>query len=310
LILTLTVNPAIDRNVTVDRLVFDDRAYILDTNETPGGRGLNASQVLHSFGAKTEAVLTAGGETGSRMRQMLSTSGFPVHLVPATSPTRLNMNITDRQGLTVKLNEKGSPLLAEELQELEKAVHQRLPEARWMMLCGSLPPGVPDDLYARLIETARALGVKTLLDTDGEPLLLGLEAHPTVVAPNQQEAERLLGKVLLTRAQMIDAAERIRMMGAERVLLSLGSRGVMGSEDGRLVEAIPPRVDVVCPIGAGDALGASFVWSMRRGTDFSDALRWGVAAGTASAMLPGVSFANVEQTRDIYEQVQVRENAR
>ena len=310
MILTLTVNPAIDRNVTVDRLVFDDRAYILDTNETPGGRGLNSSQVLHSFGAKTEAVLTAGGETGSRMRQMLSSSGFPVHLVPAASPTRLNMNITDKQGLTVKLNEKGSPLLPEELRELEKAVHQRLPEARWMMLCGSLPPGVPDDLYARLIETARALGVKTLLDTDGEPLLLGLEAHPTVVAPNQQEAERLLGKVLLTRAQMIDAAERIRMMGAERVVLSLGSRGVMGAEDGRLVEAIPPRVDVVCPIGAGDALGASFVWSMRRGTDFAEALRWGVAAGTASAMLPGVTFANVEQTREIYEQVQVRENAR
>ena len=112
MILTLTVNPAIDRNVTVDRLVFDDRAYILDTNETPGGRGLNASQVLHSFGAKTEAVLTAGGDTGSRMRQMLASSGFPVHLVPSASPTRLNMNITDKQGLTVKLNEKGSPPLS------------------------------------------------------------------------------------------------------------------------------------------------------------------------------------------------------
>jgi len=310
LILTLTVNPAIDRNVTVDRLVFDDRAYILDTNDTPGGRGLNASQVLASFGARTEAVLTAGGESGGRMREMLADSGFPVHLVDVASPTRVNMNITDKQGLTVKLNEKGAPLSADELKALEKAVHQRLPEARWMMLCGSLPPGAPDDLYARLIETARALGVKTILDTDGAPLMQGLEAHPTIVSPNQQEAERLLGRVLLTRAQMIEAAEQIRMMGAERVVLSLGSRGVMGSEDGRLVEAIPPRVDVVCPIGAGDALAASFVWAMRRGTDFAEALRWGVAAGTASAMLPGVTFASFDQTREIYEQVQVRESAR
>jgi fructose-1-phosphate kinase PfkB-like protein len=120
----------------------------------------------------------------------------------------------------------------------------------------------------------------------------------------------LLNKALLTRAQMMEAAERIRLMGPEMVLLSLGSRGCMAAREGEFVEAVPPRVDVVCPIGAGDALAASFVWSMRRGDDLKDALRWGVAAGTASAMLPGVSFASHEQTRQIYEQVTIREISR
>ncbi|MBL8173457.1 MAG: 1-phosphofructokinase family hexose kinase [Bryobacterales bacterium] len=310
MILTLTVNPAIDRNITVDQLVFEDRAYILDTREAAGGRGINNSCVIHSFGGKTTAVCTAGGETGARLKQLLRCCGYGVETVEVQAPTRTNLNISDRQGLTIKLNEKGAPIGPAEIKSIEQAVGRLLPQARWCMLCGSMPPGMPADFYARLIETSKALGVKTLLDTDGEALETGLEAGPTVVAPNQQEAERLLNKALLTRVQFQDAAERIRLMGAQMVLLSLGSRGCIGAREGLLVEAVPPRVDVVCPIGAGDALAASWVWAMRRSDDFADALRWGVAAGTASATLPGVSFASFDQTRAVYDQVQIREVSR
>jgi len=310
LILTLTVNPAIDRNITVDQLVFEDRAYILSSEESPGGRGLNNSCVIHSFGGKTAAVATAGGEPGMRLKEMLGSCGFQVDTVEVQAPTRTNMNISDRHGLTIKLNEKGAPITPDEVKQVELAVSKRLPEAKWMMLCGSLPPGVPDDFYARLIENAKPLGVRTLLDTDGRALEAGIEAGPTVVAPNQQEAERLLNKALLTRMQFQEAAERIRLMGPQMVVLSLGSRGCLGARDGLIVEAVPPRVEVVCPIGAGDALAASFVWAMRRKDDFVDALRWGVAAGTASAMLPGVTFASYSQAKEIYRNVQVRDNPR
>lgn len=312
MILTLTVNPAIDHNLTVDQLVFEDRAYILETQDTPGGRGINNSLVIHSFGGKTAAVATAGGEPGERLKKMLNSGscGFPVDLVPVKATTRTNMNITDRHGLTIKLNERGLAIDADEVKQIEQAMAKRLPEAKWVMLCGSLPPGVPDDFYARLIEVSKALGVKTLLDTDGPALEVGLEAGPTVVAPNQQEAERLLNKALLTRIQMMDAADRIRMMGAQSVVLSVGSRGCIGSREGQIVEVVPPRVDVVCPIGAGDALAASFVWAMRKQDDFIDAMRWGVAAGTASAALPGLTMANFKQTKVIYDQVQVRDNPR
>ena len=100
MILTLTVNPAIDRNVTVDRLVFEDRAYILSSGESPGGRGINASCVIHSFGGKTAAMAPSGGKNGSRFEQLLSGCGFPIHLVHIKNEVRTNLTVTDKSGLT------------------------------------------------------------------------------------------------------------------------------------------------------------------------------------------------------------------
>lgn len=306
MILTLTLNPAIDHNVTADRLVFDDRAYILEMNDVPGGRGIHASMVIHAFGGKTEAIATAGGASGERLKTFLADRGFATHLVPIANEIRTNLTITDKHGLTVKLNELGPELTPDEVAEVEKAVERHLPKAKWLMLCGSTPPGVPQDFYARLVDLARSRKVKTLVDADGDALLYAIEARPTVATPNQQEAERLLSRALLARSHYIEATERIQAMGVEQVVLSLGSRGAMGITDGQIFEAVPPRLDAVCPIGAGDALAAAFVWALNRGKSFHEALRWGVAAGSASAMLPGVTFASLDQTRAMFKRVEVR----
>lgn len=306
LILTLTLNPAIDQNISADQLVFDDRAYILDTFESAGGRGINASRVIHSFGGKTLAIAFSGGDSGTHFEFLMKNYGFPAEFVPMKNAIRHNLAITDKQGLSVKLNERGPELQPAEVKAIEKAVVQRLPKAKWLMLCGSLPPGVPTHFYSQLIEAARQQGVHTLLDTDSDPLTLSIEAGPTVVTPNQSEAERLLSRALLTRSHFVDAAQRIREMGAENVVLSLGARGAVGCSPDQVIEAIPPRVDAVCPIGAGDAMAAAFTWAMTKGKPFAEALRWGVAAGTASAMLPGISYPTLEQTRDIYKRVQMK----
>lgn len=306
MILSLTLNPALDQNVQADRLVFEDRAYILSTNETAGGRGINASRVIESFGGETMAITCSGGKNGKRMEELLSSEKFPIELVRIKNNIRSNLTVVDKQGLAVKLNERGPHLLASELAKVEKAVLQQLPRARWMMLCGSLPPGVPSDYYARLIRSAQAAGVKVLLDTDGDALLHGLEAEPFAVAPNQAEAERLLNRALITRQHFHDAARRIVEMGARCVVLSLGSRGAVGATERELVEAIPPVIDAVCPIGAGDALAAAFVWALHSGKDFGEAVRWGVACGTASAMLPGINFADFPQTEAVYRKVDLR----
>lgn len=306
MILTLTVNPAIDQNVSADRLVFDDRAYILETSEAPGGRGINASMVIHSFNGKTFAIATAGGEAGEHFRDALREKKFQFNLVPIKNEIRTNLTITDKHGLTVKLNEKGPELSKEEIQRIEETVKKQLPKAKWLMLCGSLPRGVPDDFYAKLVEAARAAKVNTLIDADGEALIQAIEAKPTLVTPNQQEAERVLNRALLARSHHIEAVERIQTMGAEQVLLSLGSRGAIAMDKDRIYEAVPPSIDAVCPIGAGDAMAAAFTWARWKNKEFWEALRWGVAAGTASAALPGVTFANLEQTKAIYKKVEVR----
>jgi 1-phosphofructokinase family hexose kinase len=306
LILTVTINPSVDRNIEVDRLVFEDRAYILSRSDSAGGRGMNASRVLHSFGAKTLAIVTSGGMNGPRLEKLAAKSGFPVKVVPIHNEIRVNLTITDKQGLAIRLNERGPKITPEELTRLEKVVANRLESATWLMLCGSIPPGVSTDFYTKLIRMARERKVKTLLDTDGDALLHGIEAGPTIVSPNQPEAERLLNRALITRAQFLEAATRIKAMGAESVILSLGGRGVVAINDNQLLEVVPPRTDAVSPLGAGDALAAAYVWAATKKKDFADCVRWAVAAGTASAMQPGLVFASLEQTKEVYKSVEIR----
>ena len=309
MILTLTINPAIDRTITVDKLVFEDRAYIQSTTDTAGGRGVNASRVLHDFGARTAAILTTGGETGAQLKSLIANFGFPTDCVDVESSTRTNLTISDKHGLTLKLNEQGTPLMHSELEAVRHAVERRLVKAQWLLLCGSVPPGVPAHFYAELIELAHSRKVKTLLDTDGPVLEAGMEAKPTVVKPNQAEAERLLHRALISRQQVLEAVRDLKAMGPEMVILSLGGRGAIAATNDALLEAIPPRIDPVSPIGAGDALSAAFVWALTKRKPVSDALCWGVAAGTASTLLPGVETTSFAQTKAVYSRVEIRQLA-
>ncbi len=306
MILTLTINPAIDRTVMVDRLVFDDRAYILARKEDVGGRGVNASCAINSFGAATTAIVTAGGEAGARIEKYLKKHSFRSEIVRIENESRTNLTISDKQGLTIKLNELGASISELELKRLRAAVEKWIPKATWLMICGSIPPGVSPHFYSELIGIASRKGVKTLLDTDGDALLYGIEAKPTAVTPNQQEAERLLSRALMTRSQFFEAAERIQTLGAKSVVLSLGARGAVAADGKQLLEVLAPRVDALCPIGAGDALAAAFVWASAKKRPFQEAIRWAVAAGTASVVLPGMAMANLEQTREMFKRVEVR----
>ncbi len=306
MIVTLTINPAIDQNIAADRLVFEDRAYILSQSESAGGRGIISSSVLHSFGSKTLAIVTSGGKTGKRLEKLLAASGYPVEVVPIEEEIRQNFTITDKYGLTIKLNQAGPPISSKELEQIEHTVCRNLKKAEWLMLCGSIPPGVAPDFYRDLIRVAQKHNVKTLLDTDGEALAHGVEACPTVVKPSQQEAERLLNRALITRAHFLEAATRIKAMGPETVLISLGSRGAIATDGHRVVEALAPRIDTGSPIGAGDAMAAAYVWAITKKKDFPDAVRWSVAEGTASAKLPGMNSGTLEQAKAVYKAVEIR----
>ena len=306
MIVTLTINPAIDRIISIDRLAFEDRAYINSSRESAGGRGINVSSVIHSFGGETLAVLISGGDSGKRLEGLLGKCGYRIAVVPVQNEIRTNLTVTDKHGLTVNLNEAGPQLGKAEVARVERVVRDTLDHASWLMVCGSIPPGVPPAFYGKLVSMARHKKVKTLLHADGEALREGIAARPTVVAPNEQEAGRLLGQTLLTRTHFLEAAERIRQMGADSVVLTLGSRGAVGAFADGLMEALAPRIDAVCAIGAGDALMAAYAWARGRRTSVADALRWGVAAGTATACLPGMNFASLAQAREIYRQVEVR----
>lgn len=307
MIVTLTVNPAIDHTITTDRISYEDRIYVRSSFEQAGGKGINAARVIRGFEAGVVALATCGGGAGKRFAGLLKASGLPVTLIPIRQPIRRNLTISDLQGLTLKLDEAGPEISREEEQTIEAAVRLHLKDARWLLLCGSLPRGMNPDFYARLIQMAREQNVKTLLDTGGDALRLGLEARPTMVKPNRPEAEKLLNRHLLTRQQSIEALQEISRMGPESVVLSLGSQGAMGASRNGHYQALAPEIQQACPIGAGDALAATCVWALSNNESFPEALRWGVAAGTAAAATPGTAFASLKETQQMREQVQVEE---
>lgn len=310
MIVTLTLNPAIDRTIGVDHLAFEDRSYIQSRSESAGGRGLNSSRVIHSFGGETLAVTIAGGESGVRLHEYLGQEGFRTRTVEVRNEIRTNLTITDQRGLTVNLNERGPELTAAEVRKIERAMESAMDRAQWLLLCGSLPPGVPSSFYANLIARARVKKVRTLLHASGDALREGIAARPSVVTPNQSEAERLVGRSLLTRVQYLEAAAEIHAMGPQAVVLSLASRGAVGAFSSGLYEAVPPLIEAVCPIGSGDALTAAYSWRVHKTSSPTaatgvDALRWGVAAGTASALLPGMNFASFQETERMYHRVEM-----
>jgi 6-phosphofructokinase 2 len=307
LIVTVTLNPAIDRAIGVDHLAFEDRSYIQSSSESAGGRGLNSSRVIHSFGGETLALTIAGGESGARLRAYLRHEGFRSSAVAVRNDIRTNLTITDRRGLTVNLNERGPELTGAEVGKIERSVASALDRAKWLLLCGSVPPGVPASFYAKLIALARKKKVRTLLHASGDALREGIAARSSVVTPNQNEAERLLDRSLLTRLQCLEAAAEIGSLGPDAVVLSLASRGAVAAFPDGLFEAIPPQIEAVCPIGAGDALTAGYAWRMNKGRSTAvDALRWGVAAGTASSLLPGMHYATLADTETMYPRIEVR----
>jgi 6-phosphofructokinase 2 len=263
--------------------------------------------VVHSFGGETLALTISGGASGARMLEYLRQGGFRSRTVAIRSEIRTNLTITDQRGLTVNLNERGPELTSTEVGKIERSVLRALDRAKWLLLCGSLPPGVPSSFYAKLIALARKKRVHTLLHASGDALREGVAARPSVVTPNQSEAERLLHRSLLTRIQCLEAAAEIRALGPSAVALSLASRGAVAAFSDGLYEAVPPLIEAVCPIGSGDALTAAYAWRMSKGrATGAEALRWGVAAGTASALLPGMTFASLEETEAMYQRIEVR----
>jgi 6-phosphofructokinase 2 len=306
MILTLTLNPAIDLTITTNRIVYDDRTFILAEKEYAGGKGINAAQVIYSYDGDVHAIAPIGGETGQRLARLLAAAQIPVTLIPVAGETRRNFAIIDEQGLMIKLDQPGSTLSDEELQRVEHAVREHLPRASWLMLNGSLPPKAPPDFYSRLIRLAREHGVSTTVDSSGEALRVGLEAGPSLAKPNRPEAERLLDRTILSEAQAAAAARDIQKMGAERVILSLGSQGAIGAWEDGLLRAVLPAVQTGCAIGAGDVLAAVCVLGLSQNLSFPEAFRWAVAAATAAASNPGLTFAPPDQTERMRAQIELR----
>lgn len=287
MIVTLTPNPSIDRAVVIDALRRGEVHRATGSRIDPGGKGVNVARALAAQDADTLAVLPVGGPEGHLLEELLDAAGVPRHGVPVAGTVRMNISVLEPDGTTTKLNEPGPELSADEVGALLAATSRAAEGASWVVGCGSLPPGAPDDLYARLVTQARSRGAKVAVDSSGVPMAHAVAARPHLVKPNHEELAELVGHALPTLGDVHAAARDLVSTGIEVVAVSLGADGALLVTADDHVHAAATITHPLSTVGAGDCMLAGLLHGLSRGLDAADALAAAVTWGAAAVTLPG-----------------------
>lgn len=301
MILTVTLNAALDITYRVPRLRPHSTHRVTEVSERPGGKGLNVARVLAALGHRTVATGFAGGGTGDALRALLADTDVTDALVPVGGATRRTVAVVDgATGDTTQLNEPGPTVSPAEWDTFLGTYRELLGEARAVALCGSLPPGVPVDVYARLTRAARAAGVPVLLDTSGEPLRRGLAARPDLAKPNADELAALTGST-----EPLRAARDARRRGAHAVAASLGPDGMLAVTADGAWQAAPPRRFAGNPTGAGDSAVAGLLSGLVEELPWPDRLTRAVALSAATVRAPAAGEFDHATYEDLLPRVKV-----
>jgi 6-phosphofructokinase 2 len=279
-IVTLTPNPAIDLSTAVERVVPRLKLRCARPRRDPGGGGVNVARVVKRLGGDVEAILPVGGFTGELLRRLLEKEDISSCLIKAEADTREDFSVTESStGSQYRFVLPGEPLRESEWRECLEALAARTPD--FVVASGSLPPGVPDDFYARAAATARKLGAKFFLDTSGAPLAAALEHGVDMIKPNLREMQELTGCALSSEADWIAVVRGYIESGkVDTVALSLGHLGAMLITRDRALRALPPPIKPISTVGAGDSFFGAVVYSLAKGDPLTDAFRLGVGGGS------------------------------
>jgi 1-phosphofructokinase family hexose kinase len=323
MIVTVTLNPGVDRTLTVPAIVYNEVMRAQSVRLDWGGKGFNVARALRALGEDPLAMGFVGGPTGQMLSRGLAKLGVRTDLVPIAGESRTNIVIVpaDRADLYLGVNESGPAISPAEAEAFRERVRTRAREDDIWVLSGRLPPGLPNDYYGQLVDLLQAQGARVVLDTSGDALRHGCAAGPYLVKPNLREAAQIMDRkdgdphcgthacaagdegATAPEVSAVDAAQFFLRQGIALVAVSLGADGMLLVSRTDSVRAKPPQIRPVNPVGAGDALVAGLVWAVARGLELTEMARWAVAAGTASAMREGVSFGTWDEIEPVYQEV-------
>ncbi|GAA3511414.1 1-phosphofructokinase [Streptosporangium album] len=283
MILTVTLNPSLDRTVEIGKLERGALIRAAAARLDPGGKGVNVSRALLANGIASCAVVPYGGSEGEQLIALLTAEGLDMATVSIQGRTRSNITLAEPDGTTTKINEPGTPLDGSELALVAQAVLGAAHVADWVVLSGSLPLDMPAKVYPSMCRAFAASGLRVAVDTSGPALQTALKAGPDLVKPNREELAEVTGMRLACLGDVIEAAEKMRASGARTVLASLGADGaLLLQHDG--IWYGNARAEPRSSVGAGDALLAGF---LSAGAHGPEALAAGLAWGAAAVALPG-----------------------
>ena len=306
-ILTFTPNPALDVLTRIQRVSPTHKMRCEATLKHPGGGGINVARVLHRLGASVIAVYPSGGVTGERHHHMVHMEGVRSHVIEIAEETRESFSVHEESsGEDYRFVLPGPQVSDSEWQACLDYITHHWPK-KFLVLSGGLSPGMPDDLYARLVKAAHAQGLRVVLDTNGAALTLGLQAQGvTLFKPSLRELCELTGQTLTSDAQCVQAARSlIDQQAAQMVAVSLGGDGALLVTAEGAWRAPAAHVQVQTTIGAGDSFVGGMVWSLSRGDAPEVAFRWGMAAGAASLLMPGTALCQASDVQRLVHDIEL-----
>jgi 6-phosphofructokinase 2 len=308
LIVTVTLNPSLDRYITVDGLEVDRVNRWTSTRIYAGGKGIDVSRAIHEIGGKTIAYGFVGGVDGRAMEILLDEEGVPCSFTPVQRETRTNFIITDtKNSQQTRIDAPGPYISKKEFERFRGKLRQISPTPALLVAGGSAPPGIPDNVYYTLIMEAKSFGIRTILDSDGEWLAEGIKAKPYLIKPNVEEAERLLKRELPNEEAIIKAALGLVETGIEIVVISRGKDGIIAATKNEVLKAVPPPVKVKSTVGAGDCTIAGLALKLANEEPLAEACRLAVALGTAAVLSPGTELAHRADVERLLPQIKVEQ---
>jgi 1-phosphofructokinase/tagatose 6-phosphate kinase len=310
-ILTVTLNAAIDRTVAVPNFRLGRRHRAVESRTVAGGKGINVARALTLLGRPVIAGGFVGGPTGARVLEQLRDESVLTDFIGIAAETRINLAVIDpTSGEQTEINERGPAVSPEEVKRLFDRIAYLASGAKLCVLAGSVPPGAGDDLYARLVADLGRRGVPVVLDAEGEAMLEGIRAGASMVTPNEREAEELVGQEFADKADLSQGLLELVRLGASEAAITRpdGCVAAVGENASRrLLEVHTEPLDPVSTVGSGDAFLAGYVAARYDERSPEDCLAYGVACGAESTQHFGAGTVDRNQVERLLGEVSVHD---
>lgn len=308
MITTVTLNVSVDKAYQIaGRIRPGTVSRVLKCVNTAGGKGLNVARIIDFCGEQVTAAGFVGGFNGSYVEALLDQDGIDHDFTRTKSETRSCINILAEDDTSTEYLEPGALVEEDEIQVFLDHFPHIIEESDVITISGSIPKGVPEDIYARLIQKIKKKGKKVILDTSGIYLKEGIKAGPTMIKPNEEELEAILGIKISDRNQTIEAAEKIMEHGIEFVVVSLGGDGALVVSREGTFHGRPPKLKAINTVGCGDSMVGAFAVAMKRNLPIREALAYAVAVSAANAVNPETGHIRMEDVAAILPKVSIEQ---
>jgi 1-phosphofructokinase family hexose kinase len=306
MIYTVTLNPTLDITYVLEEVSFGEPVKALEVLKSPGGKGINVSRALRSMGMDSVATTIVGGYVGEEVLDLLQKEGLILQVVKIGSETRTNVVVFGRKDeKELVIRAAGPPVQETEAERISGFIFDVAKSPEVLVLSGSLPPGVKEDMYFSLIKEARSRGIRTVLDSDGEPFRLGVEAGPYLIKPNLAELLYLAGSELRREEGIHRYCEGLLDKGLELIVVSLGKDGaIMVTRQGSWRGSVPVIAENT--VGAGDSMVAGLLMGIVQSRPLEEIFHMGLACGVSAVINPGPGLCDPAAYKEAYPQIEVR----